>query len=254
MKARFTEDPCSGSTLRPCARWKLCPPCNDIVARRASARIHQSIEMLEIQSEDVYALTVTLPGYWHGIRKSSIWAQYAYTTGRNALSGRGGLWPMRGLNVRLTEGGVLGGWHFIECTYNSTTHCWNMHVHSILLGDRPDWLPLSEISVNEDFQKSLNSSKSLELRKLGYGERYTLDRCQDTGEVVGYCVALAYSSKQALKGPANRLQAFLRSVKPRMVRPFGIARMSMQDRINWHLEQENHDMADMLMSKQNRQE
>jgi len=252
--------PCSGTRLRPCARWKLCPPCNDVVARRASARIHQSIEMLDIPPRDVYALTVTLPGYWHGIRKSSIWAQYAYITGRQKLwksYGKTGLWPMRGLNVRLTEHGVLGGWHFIECTFNSTTHCWNMHLHSILLGDRPTWLPLSEFSVDEpvldsqNYSRSLKSSKSLELRKLGFGERYTLDRCQDTGEVVSYCVLAAYSSKQALKGPATRLQAFLRSVKPRLVRPFGIARMSIDDRINWHLEQDNHDIADMLMSKQN---
>ena len=101
----------------------------------------------------------------------------------------------------------------------------------------------------KEFNRKLKSSKSVELEKIGFGERYTLDRCQDTGQVVGYCVALAYSSKQALKGPSKDLQAFLRSVKPRMVRPFGIARMSMQERINWHLEHENHDIADMLMSK-----
>lgn len=249
MKARHTGEPCSGSNLRPCARWKLCPPCNDVVARRASARIHQTIEMLEIGPKDVYALTITLPGSWHGIRKSSIWAQYAYITGRNAVSGRTGLWPMRGLNLRLQEGGVLGGWHFIECTFNDKTKCWNMHAHSILLGKCPDWLPMSETIVDEEFNRKLKSSKSVELEKIGFGERYTLDRCQDTGQVVGYCVALAYSSKQALKGPSKDLQAFLRSVKPRMVRPFGIARMSMQERINWHLEHENHDIADMLMSK-----
>ncbi len=209
--------------------------------------------MTGVAPEDVYALTITLPGYWHGIRKSSIWSQYAYITGRSSVKGRGGLWPMRGLNVRLMEDEhtVLGGWHFVECTFNSTTHCWNMHLHSILLGGRPTWLPLSESKVDENFTRSLVSSKSLELRKLGFGERYTLDRCQDSGETVSYCVALTYSCKQALKGPATRLQAFLRSVKPRMVRPFGIARMSLDERINWHLEQDNHDIADMLMSRQN---
>jgi len=251
MKARYTEEPCKGNRLRPCARWKLCPPCNDLSARRASARIHQSIEMLEVDPQDVYALTVTLPGYWHGIRKSSIWAQYAYITGRQTLKGRGGMWPMRGLNVRLTEHGVLGGWHFIECTFNSTTHCWNVHFHSILLGGRPTWLPLSETTVDEDFVKGVvDGSKSLELRKLGFGEIYSLSRAGDPGEVIAYCTELAYASKQALKGPAVRLQAFLRSVKPRLCRPFGIARMPMQERINWHLEQGNAEIADLLMSRE----
>ncbi len=250
MKARYTEEPCGGNRLRPCARWKLCPPCNDLSARRVSARIHQTIEMLEIAAEDVYALTVTLPGYWHGIRKSSIWAQYAYTTGRSPVSGKGGLWPMRGLNVRLAEGGVEGGWHFIECTFNSKTHCWNMHFHSILLGACPDWLPLSETSVDEEFQRVVvDGSKSLELRKLGFGEIYSLTRAQDTGEVVAYCTELAYASKQSLKGPSVRLRAFLGSVKPRLVRPFGIARMSMRARINWHLEQGNGEIADMLIAR-----
>ena len=157
---------------------------------------------------------------------------------------------MRGLNVRLQEGGVLGGWHFIECTFNSTTHCWNTHFHSILLGDCPDWLPLSETTVDEEFVKGVvDGSKSVKLRILGFGDIYSLSRAGDPGEVIAYCTELAYASKQSLKGPAVRLQAFLRSVKPRLCRPFGIARMSMQDRINWHLEQGNADIADMLMSK-----
>jgi len=197
-------------------------------------------------------MTVTLPGYWHGIRKSSPWAQYAYITGRQSLPGRGGLWPMRGLNVRLMEEEhtVLGGWHFVECTFNSKTHCWNFHFHSILLGGCPSWLPLSETTVDDDFQRSVvDGSKSLELRKLGFGEIYSLARAQDTGEVIAYCTELAYASKQSLKGPAVRLQAFLGSVKPRLVRPFGIARMSLETRVNWHLEQGNGEIADMLIAK-----
>jgi len=109
---------------------------------------------------------------------------------------------------------------------------------------------MSETSVDDDFQRSVvDGSKSLELRKLGFGEIYSLSRAQDTGEVIAYCTELAYASKQSLKGPAVRLQAFLGSVKPRLVRPFGIARMSLETRVNWHLEQGNGEIADMLIAK-----
>ena len=111
-------------------------------------------------------------------------------------------------------------------------------------------MPLSETTVDEEFVKGVvDGSKSVKLRILGFGDIYSLSRAGDPGEVIAYCTELAYASKQSLKGPAVRLQAFLRSVKPRLCRPFGIARMSMQDRINWHLEQGNADIADMLMSK-----
>lgn len=247
--AEIRWDQCQGTKRRPCARWKLCAKCNDLTARRAQARIMQTIDILEIAAEDVYALTVTLPGSRHGIRRASIWSQYAWITGRQQITGRGGLWPMRGLNARMLESGVAGGWHFVECTFNSATKCWNMHLHCLLLGGRPTWLPLSDHEVDADFNRRLKSSTSTKLGAMGFGTRYTLDRCQDVGDVVSYCVALAYSSKQALKGPATRLQSFLRSVKPRLARPFGCARLSQMDRIQYHLENDNPEFADYLLSK-----
>jgi len=201
-------DLCSGTRLRPCSRWKLCPKCNDLQARRTSARIYRTLEILEEEELPVFALTITLPGAWHGIRHSSIFSQYAYATARSTVQGLAGQWPMRGLNKRLKDAGVVGGWHFVECTYNSAASWWNVHVHSILLGDCTGWLPKSEVEIDENFSRKIRSSTSDELRTLGFGERYTLDECQDQQQVVGYCVALAYSSKQALKGTGETTPGF----------------------------------------------
>jgi len=242
---------CSGTRKRPCSRWKRCARCNDIVARRTSARIHQDLKMLEDLwgKEEVLALTITLPGMWHGIRRSSIWSQWTYITGRQQLKGLPGLWPMRGLNKRLSEAGTVGGWHFFECTYNQGTRCWNAHLHSILLGNCAGFLDTSEVRYAEDGSKSVIGSKSSQLKELGFGERYTLDRCVDDAEVVGYCVSRAYASKQSLKGPEKELVAFLRSVKPHLVRPFGRARVPKVDRVQWLLENNMDVIADLLLSR-----
>jgi len=247
---------CHGTKKRPCARWRMCARCNDLVARRASARIHQDLQILEDQYglPEVLALTITLPGLWHGIRRSSIFKQYAFITGRQTLKGLPGMWPMRGLNKRLLDSGVVGGWHFIECTHNKTTGYWNTHIHSILLGNCGSWLPLSAVKVDADFGRSLESSTSQNLRTLGFGERYTLDACQDMAQVLGYCVALAYSSKQALEGPPGELAKFLGVVQPRLVRPFGIARISNDDRIAYLIENDKHDIADVLIAREQARE
>ncbi|HIA03468.1 MAG TPA: hypothetical protein EYN66_16440 [Myxococcales bacterium] len=161
---------------------------------------------------------------------------------------------MRGLNKRLLDSGVVGGWHFIECTHNKTTGYWNTHIHSILLGNCGSWLPLSAVKVDADFGRSLESSTSQNLRTLGFGERYTLDACQDMAQVLGYCVALAYSSKQALEGPPGELAKFLGVVQPRLVRPFGIARISNDDRIAYLIENDKHDIADVLIAREQARE
>lgn len=241
----------------------MCAGCNDLIARRAAAKVHGTLAVLRhlYGSLNLQALTTTLPGSWHGIRSASIFKQYAYLNARVPLPGTGGgLWPKRGLNKRLQDAGVLGGWHFFECTYNDRTGCWNAHFHSLIVGDCSSWLPVSEqaydvVSTQGRYPSSVTtkhplSSTSGKLRSLGYGERYTLDQIGDADQLTAYVSEFAYCSKQNVKGPSRALATWLRVVKPRLVSPFGIARVSDDDRIACHLENDEHDLADMLQSKQ----
>ena len=255
---RFTEKPKHGTKKRPAARWRRCAWSNDQVARRAAAKTRSDLEYLletVVPGYQVLCLTVTLPGAWHGIRRASLWSQFNYMVARTTVKGHSGWHSMRGLNTKLRDWGIVGGWWFFECKYNSKKKWWNLHVHGIVLappGYEAAELPISEVDVvdEENWKRQVKSSTSGALRSLGLGERYTLDRCQDDLDVISYCTALAYCTKQQLEGPEKELVGFLRGRKPRLTSAWGVGIIPMDDRIGWLIQNDRHDLADMLMSRQ----
>lgn len=246
-----------GTKKRPAARWRRDSWSNDQVARRAAAKCRSDLEYLleEVYcGYEVFCLTVTLPGAWHGIRRASLWSQFEYCSARTTVSGYAGWHSMRGLNTKLVEWGAVGGWWFFECKYNSKQKWWNLHVHGIMIAPK-GWdsskLPVSDVDIREEekWKRHVKSSTAGALRTLGFGERYTLDRCQDDLDVISYCTALAYCSKQQLQGPEIELVGFLRARKPRLTVPWGAARISHDDRVGWLIQNDKHDLADMLMAR-----
>lgn len=257
-----------GTKKRPAARWRRCAWSNDQVARRASAKTIADLQYLLSEpyaGYEVFALTITLPGAWHGIRRASLWSQYEYITGRCTVSGYPGWHSMRGLNTKLKEWGAVGGWWFFECKYNSKKKWWNAHLHGLLIapaGWNPSELPVSEVEVLNkehivvtsdddvrEWKRHVCGSTAGSLRTLGFGERYTLDRCTTPEEVVAYSNSLSYCTKQQLQGPENELTTFLRGAKPTLTRSWGAARIPFDDRITWLVQNDQHDIADMLLSR-----
>lgn len=245
---KTTEDSKLGTKFRPKGRWHRCAWSNDVVARRAAAKTSRDLEILleDYPDEPIQVLTLTLPGAWHWVRSASLYAQWDYIRERVTVKGLPGWHSMRGINTRLREAGARGGWHFFECKYNKKTEHWHLHCHSLFVGDVTSWLPASEKEVREDFSTDLKSSTSGKLRELGFGERYTLDVPEDEGQVLSYCTKLAYCTKQQFEGPEKHLKAFLRYKKPRLVEPFGDARMSKARRIEYYMDRDMHDMVDIL--------
>lgn len=263
-----TEEAWYGTKARPKARWKRDPQSNNVVATRKAANVAGDLSILQSMYPDtsLQCLTTTLPGAWHGIRRSSLHNQFDYMTARVTVPGYAGIHSMRGLNLTLTnDTNVFGGWHFFECKYNNKKKWWNLHCHSLLFGDASATIPLSEYSIPENDDdsdpwsmwnsegglqnKKLISSTSGVLRELGFGERYTLDQADSTMEQISYCTKLAYCTKQVLDGPEKELVGFLRGRKPRLSEAFGAARMSNQERINYLIEQDDHEMARLLSEK-----
>ena len=256
MAFRTTEDSHLGTKARPAARHKRDVWSNNVVAHRKAAKVMEDLKVLDMLYPDtpVQCLTTTLPGSWHPVRNSSLVNQFDYMTKRVTVSGYPGKHSMRGLNLKLTnESYVFGGWHFFECKYNTKKKWWNLHCHSLLFGDASPTIPLSEFDIPSIWNsegglqtKNLKSSTSGFLHELGFGERYTLDQADSVNEKVSYCTKLAYCTKQVLEGPENELVGFLRGRKPRLSEAFGAARLSNDDRIAYHVEQDNHSMVEYL--------
>lgn len=252
----LSEESHYGTRARPAARHKRDAWSNNLVANRKAAKVAEDIRVLQnlYPETSVQCLTTTLPGRWHGIRKQSLVNQFDYMTKRVTLPGRTGWHSMRGLNTTLTQDSyVLGGWHFFECKYNKKKKWWNLHCHSLLFGDTSSTIPLSDYEIPKIWNeqgglqsKELKSSTSGVLRELGFGERYTLDQAHSTEEQISYCTKLSYATKQVLDGPENELVSFLRGRKPRLSEAFGAARLSIDDRIGYHIEQDNHAMVEYL--------
>ena len=108
-----------------CARWRLCPACEEVRARRMQAKVAKRLQHEVDWAGDVGwplkvgILTTTLPGKTSWVRNASLEEQVNYLTDRVTLPGHTGWHSMRGLNTRMKEWGVMGGSHHIEFTNSS---------------------------------------------------------------------------------------------------------------------------------------
>ena len=236
-----------------CARWRLCPACEDVRARRMQAKIARRLQHELDWADDVgwepkvAILTTTLPGKESGIRHASLEDQVNYLTSRVTLPGYTGWHSMRGLNTKMKEWGVAGGSHHIEFTNTSGT--WNCHLHSVMFGFEDDWkVPLASSTkmnewnddltmklVPEKLEVATRSNKRV-LAPLGLGRIYTLDVAtkDELEQVVRYSAKVQYVTKaidvkKMNKGLTREVSDFLdgRTTKkgtrsyPRLTRTFG---------------------------------
>ena len=197
-----------------CARWRLCPACEDVRARRMQAKVARRLQHELDWAEDVgwtpkvAILTTTLPGKESEVRSQSLAEQVEYLTSRTTMPGYTGWHSMRGLNTKMKEWGVAGGSHHIEFTNKSGT--WNCHLHSVMFGFEDDWsVPLASSTKmnewNDDLTMKLQPEK-LEvatrsnkrvLSPLGLGRIYTLDVAteDELAQVVRYSAKVQYVTK-----------------------------------------------------------
>lgn len=260
MKTEATPDGCTNarSFLNDrslCARWRLCPGCERVRAKRNQYKIAKRLEYdfewakeagLELQ---VGILSPTLPGNDSEVRHQSLGEQYSYLTERRTMSGYTGWHSMRGLNTKLKEWGISGGSHYIEFTHSGKT--WNTHMHSVLVGFKDDWnVPLKEttkqLEWNDDLTMKLQTEKLKNVGRrnkrvfepLGLGSVYTLDiaSADELASIARYSAKVEYVTKP-VKVPDGKLpevSGFLaggydhgkeRSGHgrhlPRLARPFG---------------------------------
>ena len=210
-----------------CARWRLCPACEDVRARRMQAKIARRLQYEVDWADDVGwelkvgILTTTLPGKESAVRNASLSSQVDYLTSRTTLPGYTGWHSMRGLNTKLAEWGVMGGSHHIEFTNSKGK--WNTHLHSVLVGFDGDWqVPLKECGKwaewNDDLTMKLvpeklevmTRSNKRELSPLGLGRIYTLDMAHEDelARPVRYASKVQYVTKAA---DVKKLNPTLRS-------------------------------------------
>ena len=199
-----------------CARWRLCPACESVRAKRMQYKIAKRLQYEIDWAKDVGwplkvgILTTTLPGKGSGIREANLETQVNYLTDRVTLPGHTGWHSMRGLNTKMKEWGVMGGSHHIEFT-NSKGN-WNCHMHSILVGFENDWkVPLKDCTKwsewNDDLTMKLQPEKldvmtrsnKRELSPLGLGRIYTLDMAHEDelARPVRYASKVQYVTKAA---------------------------------------------------------
>jgi hypothetical protein len=197
-----------------CARWRLCPACEDVRARRMQAKIARRLQYDIDWADDVgwtpkvAILTTTLPGKESEVRSSSLEEQVNYLTERVTLPGYTGWHSMRGLNTRMKEWGVAGGSHHIEFTNTSGT--WNCHLHSVMFGFEDDWnVPLKSSTKlsewNDDLSMKLvpekldvaTRSNKRVLSPMGLGRIYTLDvaTIDELKQIVRYSAKVQYVTK-----------------------------------------------------------
>lgn len=206
---------------------------------RAAKRAHLVKERLseaEAFFEDdltVGVLTTTLPGRKSasGIRYSTLADQYEYFIQRTTYPGATGWHSMRGLNTLIGPKGLgaTGGTHFMEFTYNVKRGWWNVHCHTLFYGpERLDRLKATTTHKEVDgellLQKGNKGRSSIELHRLGFGPRYTLDYAEshELEILLKYSSKVAYVTKpfKAPKEKMMEVSEFLDS-NPRLSRPFG---------------------------------
>jgi hypothetical protein len=236
-----------------CARWRLCPACEDVRARRMQAKVARRLQYELDWAEDVgwqpkvAILTTTLPGKESEIRSGSLEEQVEYLTERVTLPGHTGWHSMRGLNTMMKEWGVSGGSHHIEFT--NTRGTWNCHLHSVMFGFEEDWsVPLKESTKLQEWNDDLSmklvpekldvatKSNKRVLSPMGLGRIYTLDvaTIDELKQIVRYSAKVQYVTKaldvkKMNRSLVNEVSDFLngkptkkggRSV-PRLARTFG---------------------------------
>ena len=236
-----------------CARWRLCPACEDVRAKRMQAKVARRLQHELDWAEDVgwepkvAILTTTLPGKESCVRTADLETQVNYLSQRVTLPGYTGWHSMRGLNTKMKEWGVAGGSHHIEFTNSSGN--WNCHMHSVMFGFEDDWnVPLKHSTklnewnddltmklVPEKLEVKTKSNKRV-LSPLGLGRIYTLDVAtpDELAAVVRYSAKVQYVTKQIdVKKMNSSLRAEVsdylagkklkngRSSFPRLARNFG---------------------------------
>lgn len=221
-----------------CARWHMCPSCEAKKAGRRASRISRRLEE-EYDAADgdleIGVLTWTLPGRRHPIRRGTLSDQYLYATDRVRFRGKTGDHSMRGLNRMMHLLGARGGTHFVEFTWNNNSGWWNLHGHTLFWG----WEKLDHLNSTSsyDFESEpdvllgnkVNKGKRTRLlKRLGFGERYTLDYAEahELDLMVRYSAKVAYATKP-FKAPSQKrgeIRDFLEGLdhaQPRLARPFG---------------------------------
>ena len=245
-----------------CARHKLCLSCNNTASRRKSGELTKICSWLEeeVGVVDWGILTVTLPGKSHWIRKASLEDQYRYMT--EAAYSTKGKEPMRGLLAYLRSQGVEGGMTFLEATYNSKKEMWHLHSHMMLVSRQTIglsmtledkctacnqglqactcWIP-GEDTMPEHYV-SVGGGWSRGLESKGFGRRYSYDNREPgagVGGFVKYCTQLAYLAKpiqfeeKIPKEKHRELSEFFHNARPRLIRRWGIARQSSDEKERW---------------------
>jgi len=226
-----------------CARWAQCPPCEQ---KRANRRCYQLCKRLQNEldlAEDeesnlkVGVLTTTLPGIDSWIRHQELYTQYEFMTKRTNFVGETGEHSMRGLNHLLAKQGIIGGCHNIEMTWNRAREWWNVHNHSIIVGDSEvigtfflkETKKLQEVEGELLLDKFVYGKNSTQLSNLGLGTRYSLDWADSSEfeQTIRYASKLAYMTKpvKATHDKSYELMRFWKGSdgckEPRMSRPFG---------------------------------
>lgn len=250
-RKQIWKDPCPISGRKyPCARHELCRHCTNEAARFKSAELYRRHDMLKslkpwlsIAGE----LTKTLPGGWHKIRRASLAHQYEYFTRRSRNK--------RWMNY-LRSTGASGGIEFLEVTQNSVSGHWNLHSHDLLYSDDETILtipPTEKVPVcahpncnsttsscNDDshlihgYSLKNEGANLFELRKYGWGERYTYDDTVNEQISIGYLTKLAYAAKPIQFSKKiqdlSELSRFFYFKRPRLTRVWGDLRISLAER------------------------
>ena len=198
-----------------CARWRLCPACEERRAKRMQAKVAKRLQYEIDWAEDVgwkpkvAILTTTLPGKDSWIRSADLETQVNYLCQRRTIPGYTGWHSMRGLNTKMKEWGVAGGSHHVEFTNSSGN--WNVHLHSVMFGFEDDWnVPLKSSTKmsewNDDLTMKLQPEKldvatrsnKRVLHPLGLGRIYTLDVAteDELSQIVRYSAKVQYVTKQ----------------------------------------------------------
>lgn len=252
-KTRFLSTPCEAT--RPCGRHQLCPRCMKKQASQKLAQLFEALDMVHHLRPTVQAagvLTRTLPGHRHSsrIRGAPLFRQYEYM--------------QRLLSPHTEEGrierewrsriGAVGGITVLEAVKRKNKK-WHLHTHEILFESIHSSIQLRASDVDETCRncekdidecdstaacilggttRKVSGRWSKDLSDMGWGRRYSWDKHADIG--LGYLVKFAYVIKapqfEEELEPKDRqeLALFYRNTRPRMIRRWGVARISPGER------------------------
>ena len=246
---RWVHTPCS--KVRPCGRHELCTSCMKKQASQKLAQLFEALDMVQfLRPSTVRAagvLTRTLPGHRHPsrIRNAPLFRQYEYAQAlRRSRSERQWLYDI----------GAIGGITVFEAV-KKPGKAWHLHSHEILFENESYPIQLKPSDVEESCRncdqdldecdltakcvlagtkRKVGGRWNQDLARIGWGRRYSWDPHEDIG--VGYLVKFAYVIKapqfEEQMGPKDEreLAMFYRNTRPRMIRRWGIARFTPEER------------------------